>query len=56
MKGYVMKSKWEYCKIEEEKIKSLQEEYKINRLLATVLANREINDVKTETTTQMYRI
>lgn len=42
-----MKSKWEYYKIEEERVKELQEQYKINKLLATVLANREITNVNT---------
>ena len=37
-----MKKKWEYCKIKEEDIKELQEEYKINKLLATILVNRGI--------------
>ena len=41
-----MKSKWEYYKIDEEKVKEIQEKYNINKLLATILANREIEDVK----------
>ena len=41
-----MRAKWEYYKIDENKIKNLQEKYKINKLLATVLANRGIEDTK----------
>lgn len=42
-----MKKKWEYYKKDEERIKQIQEEYNINFLLATILANREIQDIKT---------
>ena len=42
-----MKAKWEYYKIDKEKVKQIQEKYNINTLLATVLANREIEDIKT---------
>ncbi len=42
-----MKTKWEYYKINEEKIKNIQEKYNVNSLLATILANREIKDIKT---------
>ena len=42
-----MKTKWEYYKIDEEKVKEIQEKYNVNRLLATILANREIEDIKT---------
>ena len=41
-----MKTKWEYYKINEEKIKDIQEKYNVNSLLATILANREIQDIK----------
>ena len=41
-----MRAKWEYLKIDKNKIKNLQEKYSINKLLATVLANREIEDIK----------
>lgn len=41
-----MRAKWEYYKIDENKIKILQEKYKINKLLATVLTNREITDIR----------
>ena len=41
-----MKTKWEYYKINEEKVKEIQEKYNINSLLATILANREIEDIK----------
>ena len=37
-----MNKKWEYYEIDEQKIKKIQEKYKINSLLATILANREI--------------
>ena len=42
-----MKSKWEYYKIDEKKVKEIQEKYNVNSLLATILANREIEDIKT---------
>lgn len=42
-----MKTKWEYYKINEGKVKEIQEKYNVNRLLATILANREIDDIKT---------
>ena len=41
-----MRAKWEYLKIDKNKIKNLQEKYSINKLLATVLANKEIEDIK----------
>ncbi len=42
-----MKAKWEYYKIDEAKVNEIQEKYNINKLLATILANREIEDIKT---------
>ena len=42
-----MKAKWEYYKINEEKVNEIQEKYNINKLLAIILANREIEDIKT---------
>ena len=42
-----MKAKWEYYKINEQKVEEIQEKYNINKLLATILANREIEDIKT---------
>lgn len=42
-----MKAKWEYYKINEEKVNKIQEKYNINKLLAIILANREIEDIKT---------
>ena len=42
-----MKAKWEYYIINEDKVKEIQNHYKINKLLATILANREIEDIKT---------
>ena len=41
-----MKAKWEYYKIDENKVKEIQEKYNINRLLATILVNRGIEDIK----------
>ena len=43
-----MKKKWEYYKINEQKVKEIQDKYNINSLLATILANREIEleDIK----------
>ena len=35
-----MKAKWEYYKINEEKVNEIQEKYNINKLLAIILANR----------------
>ena len=40
-----MKSKWEYYKVNEEKVTEIQEKYNVNKLLATILANREIEDI-----------
>lgn len=42
-----MKAKWEYYKIDEAKVNEIQEKYNINKLLATILTNREIEDIKT---------
>ena len=42
-----MKTKWEYYKINEAKVKEIQEKFNVNRLLATILSNREIEDIKT---------
>ena len=42
-----MKAKWEYYKVNEERVEEIQEKYNINKLLATILANREIEDIKT---------
>ena len=42
-----LQSKWEYYKIDEKKVKEIQEKYNVNSLLATILANREIEDIKT---------
>ena len=47
MKGYNMKSKWEYYKVDTERVKEIQEQFNVNSLLATILANREIDDIKT---------
>ncbi len=37
-----MNKKWEICKTDKEKVAELQEKYKINKLLATLLVNRKI--------------
>ena len=42
-----MKAKWEYYKINEAKVNEIQEKYNINKLLATILVNRDIEDIKT---------
>ena len=42
-----MNKKWKYCKIDSIKVKQIQEKYNINNLLATVLVNRGIEDIKT---------
>ena len=42
-----MKAKWEYYKIDEARVNEIQKKYNINKLLATILANREIEDIKT---------
>jgi len=42
-----MKTKWEYYKVNEEKIKEIQEKYNVNELIATILVNRGIEDIKT---------
>ncbi len=44
-----MSKKWQYYEnVDEEKINKLQEKYKINRLLATILVNRNITEEKAE--------
>lgn len=42
-----MKSKWEYYKTDENKVKEIQEQYNVNSLIATILANRNIDNIKT---------
>ena len=37
-----MNKRWEIYETDEEKIKNLQEKYNINKLLATILSNRNI--------------
>ena len=37
-----MRKKWEYKDIDEEKVKKIQDKFKVSNLLATVLVNREI--------------
>lgn len=41
-----MKKRWKYYKKDEERINQIQEEYNLNYLLATILANRNIKDIK----------
>ena len=41
-----MNKKWQIYEADEEKIKELQEKYKINKLLATILVNRNITESK----------
>lgn len=41
-----MNKKWEIYKVNQEQVKELQEKYKINKLLATILANRGIIEDK----------
>ena len=41
-----MKSKWVYYNLNEEKIREIETKYNINRLLATILVHREIEDIK----------
>jgi len=37
-----MRKKWEYKNVDEEKVKRIQESFKVSNLLATVLVNRDI--------------
>ena len=37
-----MRKKWEYKDIDEEKVKKIQDKFKVSNLLSTVLVNREI--------------
>lgn len=41
-----MKSKWVYYNLNEEKIREIETKYNINRLLATILVNREIENIE----------
>ena len=41
-----MSKKWQVYQVENEKIEELQKKYKINKLLATILANRGITEEK----------
>lgn len=41
-----MRKKWEYKDIDEEKVKNIQEKFKVSNLLATVLVNRDIVNEK----------
>ena len=44
-----MNKTWKYYKIDEEKVKLIQEKYNLNFLIATILANRDINIEDIET-------
>ena len=39
-----MNKKWQIYQTDENKVKGIQEKYKINKLLATILVNREITE------------
>ena len=41
-----MNKKWQIYETDEEKIKQIQEKYDINKLLATILSNRNIIEEK----------
>ena len=41
-----MNKKWEYYEIDKEKVEQIQSKYNLNYLLATVIANRNINDLQ----------
>ncbi len=41
-----MNKKWKYCIKDEEKIRQIEDKYKINKLLATVIANRNIENIE----------
>ena len=37
-----MRNKWEYYNVNEERVKEIQDKFNVNKLLATVLSNRDI--------------
>ena len=39
-----MNKKWQIYQTDENKVKEIEEKYKINKLLATILVNREITE------------
>ena len=41
-KGIEMNKKWQVYQVENDEVEKLQEKYKINKLLATILVNRGI--------------
>ena len=41
-----MNKKWEYYKVNEEEVEIIQKQYNINKLLATILSNRKIDDIE----------
>lgn len=42
-----MNKKWQYYDVNEQKVEEIREKFHINRLLATIIANREIEDIHT---------
>ena len=42
-----MNKKWEYYDINEEEVNKIAEKYNLNKLIATILVNRNITDIKT---------
>ena len=42
-----MNKKWEYYDINEEEVNNIAEKYNLNKLIATILVNRNIKDIKT---------
>lgn len=44
-----MNKKWQLYEVQEEKINNIQEKYKVNKLIATVLANRGIDEENIKT-------
>ena len=43
-KGIEMNKKWQVYQVENDEVEKLQEKYKINKLLATILVNRGITE------------
>ena len=41
-----MSKKWKYHNTDEKKVKQIEEKYKLNKLLATVIANRNIENIE----------
>ena len=47
-----MNKKWQIYETDESKINEIQEKYQINRLLATILVNRNITEEKEMSSSQ----